>query len=96
MNGFDLLAVLPDVFDGLVHCDSVRTGTYVRNTDDTDNDKYGYNYAHVLEHGGAHKNWGKSAKALPARPFLGPAGDAVHSKNVAIMNDMLEKWAIGQ
>jgi hypothetical protein len=65
-------------------------------TDDTDNDKYGYNYAHVLEHGGAHKNWGEPAKALPARPFLGPAGDAVQGKNAAIMNDMLKKWAIGQ
>ena len=64
--------------------------------DDSDNGKYGYNYAHVLEYGGKHKNWGRNAKPLLARPFLGPAQVRAQGRNAQIMNDMMRKWTQGK
>ncbi len=64
--------------------------------DDKDNGKYGYNYAHILEKGGAHKNWGKAAKALPARPFMEPAGNKTITKNSEIIKDRLKDWGKGK
>ncbi len=69
-------------------------------SDDSDNGKYGYNYAHVLEYGGKHVNWGgkngQNSKALIARPFLGPAMTRSQTKNAQIINDMMRKWTKGQ
>ena len=64
--------------------------------DSKDDSKYGYNYAHILEKGGAHNNWGKPAKSLPARPFMGPAGESTASKNAEIINKRLKDWGKGK
>lgn len=64
--------------------------------DSKDDSKYGYNYAHILERGGAHKNWGKTAKALPARPFMEPAGRKTITKNSEIIKERLKDWGRGK
>ncbi len=64
--------------------------------DNKDDSKYGYNYAHVLEKGGAHKNWGKAAGSLPARPFMEPAGVKAMPKNAEIINKRLKDWGKGK
>lgn len=63
--------------------------------DAKDNSRHGYNYAHVLEFGGEHKAWGKPSPALPARPFLGPAGKESMPKQIRIMKNELIKWGKG-
>jgi len=60
--------------------------------DSHDNGKYGYNYAHMLEYGGRHKNWNKSTSHLQARPFLAPAAALAYSKQKTILKQMLTKW----
>ena len=66
--------------------------------DDDDNGKYGYNYAHTLEHGATIAAYGNKSRMvkLRARPFLGPAGDRAYAKNAQIVTDMLKKWGKGQ
>lgn len=64
--------------------------------DNADDDKAGYNYAHTLEFGAAHKAWGTPAAPLPKRPFLGPAGAMSRNKQVAKLTSMMKKWGKGQ
>ena len=66
--------------------------------DDSDNGKYGYNYAHTLEHGATIAAYGNKERRvnMKARPFLGPAGEQAYAKNNQIVNDMLKKWGKGQ
>jgi len=68
------------------------------NGDDADNDRYGYNYAHMLEFGGTHVNWSSRktrTSTLDARPFLGPAGNSTMPKQISIMKRELKKWGMG-
>ncbi len=60
--------------------------------DSSDNTKHGYNYAHMLEKGGNHKNWGKHPSQLEARPFLEPAARDTMHKQEAIVKKELIKW----
>mgnify|MGYP007032445011 CR=1 FL=1 len=64
--------------------------------DGGDDSREGYNYAHTLEFGSAHKNWGKSAAPLPARPFLGPAAIMARGKQVTKLKSMMKNWGKGQ
>lgn len=61
-------------------------------TDDKDESRFGYNYAHMLEYGGTHKAWNKPAPALRARPFLNPAAAIAYTKQNALLKQMLLKW----
>ena len=65
-------------------------------TDNKDDSKFGYNYAHMLEHGGTHKAWKRPARPLIARPFIAPAAKAAKSQMIAIAKDALRKWGKGQ
>jgi hypothetical protein len=63
--------------------------------DDKDNSKYGYNYAHTLEFGAAHKAWGHNAKPLKARPFMKPAAAMAYSRQNSLLKHLLVKWGTG-
>ena len=64
--------------------------------DAKDNSRQGYNYAHMLEFGGAHKSWGNPAGNLSPRPFLGPAAAMARNKQVSKLTSMMKKWGKGQ
>lgn len=61
-------------------------------TDDEDNSRYGYNYAHMLEYGGRHKAWGNDIGNFIPRPFMKPAAAVAYSKQNALLKQMLIKW----
>ena len=63
--------------------------------DDRDNSKYGYNYAHTLEYGAAHKAWGHRTKPLRARPFMKPAAAMAYGKQNSLLKHLLVKWGTG-
>ncbi len=63
--------------------------------DDRDNSRYGYNYAHTLEFGAAHKAWGHPTKPLKARPFMKPAAAMAYGKQMTLLKHLLVKWGTG-
>jgi len=65
-------------------------------TDAQDDSRSGYNYAHTLEFGAAHKAWDNPADKLQARPFLGPAAAMSRNKQVAKLTKMFKAWGKGQ
>ena len=67
----------------------------VYGADDKNNSRFGSNHAHTHEFGAkGHKWWGKKAKrALPARPFLGPAAQETQASQVIKLKKILRKWA---
>lgn len=60
--------------------------------DDGDNGRHGYNYAHMLEFGGNHTNWGGAKSQLEARPFLAPAASETMQKQINILKQEMIKW----
>jgi hypothetical protein len=65
-------------------------------TDAQDDSKAGYNYAHTLEYGAAHKAWDNPAGRLRPRPFLGPAAAMSRNKQVSKLKKMFKAWGNGQ